>query len=475
VTTSQATESTENTESLLATVRAENTKAGSATENTKNTKALVFSVPRKTSVFSVLSVAKRSSVFAVFSVALFSVVVSVAAQQETIAEIRVHGNHTTPDVEVISLSGLSTGAAASNTSLRDAETKLRSSNRFDNVEVRRRFRSIDNPAEILVVILVDERAAVSADDPTPGPLKRLGAASQWLPVLGYADGYGFTYGIRVAFADAIGARSRVSVPLTWGGERRAGVEVERAFDRGPISFVRVRSSINRRENPFYDVADLRRDVRVDVDRALVPWLRIGADARLARVEFGDDDAARHSAAGVHIAFDTRVDPSFPRNAVDARIGWERLGFSETVDAGPSRWLVDARGYLGIGGPSVVAVRGQLARATGPLPAAEQPLLGGAESLRGYRTGHRAGDNLAALTAELRYPLTSPINVGRFGVKGFVDAGTTWASGERLSDRRLERGIGGGVFFGAAAFMLNFDVAWPEDGKPRGHFGMSLGF
>jgi outer membrane protein assembly factor BamA len=425
-----------------------------ATENTKNTEIFVFSV---------------------FLVALFAVSsVAAAGAQETIAEIRVHGNHTTPDADVISLSGLSTGAAASETVLHDAETKLRSSNRFDTVEVRRRFRSIDNPSEILVVILVDERAAVSADDPTPGPLKRLGAASQWLPVLGYADGYGFTYGIRVAFADAVGARSRISVPLTWGGERRAGVEMERAFDRGPISFVRVRSSINRRENPFYELADRRRDVRVDVDRMLVPWLRVGADARLAHVQFGDDYTARHSAAGVHVAVDTRVDPSFPRNAIDARIGWERLAFSEGAP-GSGRWLADARGYVGIGGPAVFAVRGLLARADGPLPAAEQPLLGGADSLRGYRTGYRAGDNLAAVTAEVRYPLTSPINVGRFGVKGFIDAGTMWASGERLSDRRFERGIGGGVFFGVAAFMLNFDLAWPEDGKPRGHFGMGVSF
>src|SRR5262245_32863376 len=112
----------------------------------------------------------------------------VAAQTpETIAEIRVHGNHTTPDADVISLSGLTTGGDASDARLHEAEQKLKSSDRFDNVEVRRRFRSIDNPSDILVVILVDERAGISADDLTPGPLKRLGASAQWLPVLNYLD------------------------------------------------------------------------------------------------------------------------------------------------------------------------------------------------------------------------------------------------------------------------------------------------
>jgi len=61
------------------------------------------------------------------------------------------------------------------------------------------------------------------------------------------------------------------------------------------------------------------------------------------------------------------------------------------------------------------------------------------------------------------------------VKGFIDAGTVWSSGERLVDQRLERGIGGGIFMGAAAFMLNLDVAWPQEGDPRVHFGLGVSF
>ena len=76
---------------------------------------------------------------------------------------------------------------------------------------------------------------------------------------------------------------------------------------------------------------------------------------------------------------------------------------------------------------------------------------------------------------MRLPLTSALSFGRVGVRGFVDAGTTWASGTRLSDQRFERGIGGGVFLGATAFILNLDVAWPEAGKPRVHFGLGITF
>ena len=65
--------------------------------------------------------------------------------------------------------------------------------------------------------------------------------------------------------------------------------------------------------------------------------------------------------------------------------------------------------------------------------------------------------------------------GLFGVRGFIDAGTVWNSGTRLADQRFERGIGGGVFLGVAVVMLNLDIGWPEDGKPRVHFGMGVRF
>jgi outer membrane protein assembly factor BamA len=410
--------------------------------------------------------------FVRFATVVFVVVMpSLAAAQETIAEIRVHGNHTTPDVEVIGLSGLKTGEPASDARLDEALAALRKSDRFADVEVRKRFRSIDDPSDILVMIVIDERAGISEDDLTPGVGARLRSAVLWLPIFNYADGYGLTYGIRAAFADVAGEDSRISFPLSWGGERRAGVELERSFNeqrtRAGVAFW-----VNRRVNPHFDQPDLRQQVRFEADHAIVNWLRVGASARVAHVDFGDDYSARHMAAGAHVLFDTRIDPSFPRNAVHTRIGWERVAF-ESGDAG--RFTTDARGYVGIGGPAVLALRGQLARADAPLPEAERSLLGGAETLRGYRAGHQAGDSLAAVSAEVRLPLNSALSFGRFGVKGFVDAGTTWASGTRLSDQRFERGIGGGVFLGATAFILNLDVAWPEEGKPRVHFGLGITF
>jgi len=76
---------------------------------------------------------------------------------------------------------------------------------------------------------------------------------------------------------------------------------------------------------------------------------------------------------------------------------------------------------------------------------------------------------------VRQPLNSPLSVGRFGVKAFMDAGTTWASGGRLRDQEFDRGIGGGVYFGGGPFVMDLDIAWPREGNPRAHFGLGVTF
>ena len=139
-------------------------------------------------------------------------------------------------------------------------------------------------------------------------------------------------------------------------------------------------------------------------------------------------------------------------------------------------MVDGvRGYIGVYRGTVLALRARTVRAASPLPPSEQTLLGGSESLRGYRAGYLAGDGIAATSAEFRVPLTSPLNVGRFGMKLFVDNGTIWPAGSSLSKRHFEQGTGGGIYFGATIVNAGIDVAWPRHGSPRWHFGLGVSF
>ena len=90
-------------------------------------------------------------------------------------------------------------------------------------------------------------------------------------------------------------------------------------------------------------------------------------------------------------------------------------------------------------------------------------------------GIAVGDNLAAISTEVRYPLTSPLNAGRFGVKGFVDWGTTWNAGTTFADAGWRRGIGGGIFFGGGPVLLDLAAAWAQDGSARVNFGLGVSF
>ena len=389
--------------------------------------------------------------------------------------MRVHGNHTTPNADVLGIVGDVVGKPATDQLITEIEGRLERSGRFDGVEIRRRFRSIENPDDILLMVIVDEFPGIDEFDITrgkvPGPVKRLWSSGMFMPIVRSEDGYGFTYGARVSFVDRLGPRSRISVPLTWGGERQARVQLEKSFRSGPIERIAGDFGLGRRENPHYEIADRRVSLGARVESAPARWLRFGAGGRRDDVRFGDVDD-RVSRFGGDVTIDTRVDPAFPRNAIHGTFGIERVRF----DAGQANQKkADVRGYVGLFGQTVLAVRGLSVTTDTPLPLYEHNLLGGAANLRGYDAGYKAGDNLAAASAEIRIPITSPLNVGRFGIKAFVDWGAIYGVGDHLSDQAFDRGIGGGAYLHLTIVSLSLDVARSLTGKTRFHFGLGVTF
>ena len=396
----------------------------------------------------------------------------LAAQppSETVVAVRVHGNHATPDATVLELAGIALGSPVSDAAIDSAALRLRNSGRFVSVEIRKRYASIADTSQVLIVVLVEEHPGASQDVPLPGPVGRWLSRTQWAPVLSYADGYGFTYGARFR-TDLTGRGSRVSVPLTWGGTRQAGVELEWPLGHASGRRLAAAVAVSRVEHPFYRLGDTRRGGSVQVEQGLGPHVRLQAGGTANRVAFGAvDDTFATVRSGLTI--DTRLNPDAPRDAVFAAVAVERLAFRGQGPA--NRVTTDARAYLGLGGPAVLAVRVAGSTSSQPLPPYEQALLGGMASMRGVRTGAAVGDNLVAGSAELRLPVTSPLLVGRFGLKAFLDTATTWNVGERLADRRFVVGVGGGVFMGVGPLALRLDVA-RSGGRTRLHVGLGLGF
>ncbi len=402
-------------------------------------------------------------------------------EPERLVAVIVHGNHTTPDADVIAIAGLTLDAPLPADAVAAATRRLDASDRFEHVDIRKRYRSIERADEVVLVVVIDERPR-PMDVPSPPalkPFRKLRDDLMFLPIVTFADGYGLSYGAQFAFADVLGKRSRIGVPLTWGAERRAAIEIERRFQRGPVTRLEAGAGIVRREHPFYDVPDRRGEVWARVERALPLALRIGGGVRWSDIAFAGASTPalkadeRLTASGLDLTLDTRIDPTFPRNAVYARAAWEHLDFA----SGPARrrTTLDGRGYVGLVGSSVLAVRAMHGRADGPLPPYEQWLLGGPSSVRGFRTGSFVGDRVVAGSIELRLPFSSPLRVGKTGVAVFVDRGAVWNDGYRLADADWRQGYGAGLFAIATVFQFRLDVAHGQGRGTRAHVSAGLSF
>jgi len=411
-------------------------------------------------------------------IAALLVALAVQASQERIAEIRVHGNATISDDAVIALAGIAPGAMLDAGGTDAIEKKLRDSGRFDEVQVRKRYRTLAMD-EVAIVLLVHEKQGVSPTGQAPSAMKRFRSRLMFFPILDYDDGYGWTYGGRTTIVDVLGKGTHVSVPLSWGGTRKATVEADHTFRSGPLTRLTGSFGVVQRENPHFEIDDRRTTLSGRAERRLFNRLTLGAEAADSRVTF-EPSHDRFWSGGADVTLDTRNDPGFPSDAVLASAAWTRLnavGATRALWATPGIdfYRVEARGYKRLFRQVVGAVRAQYDSASAPLPPYEQFLLGGS-TLRGLHAGELAGDRRLIWGAEVRAPFSSPLSGGRIGVKAFLDGGTVALYGAKLGDDKMYRGAGGGLFMTFSVVQLHFDVAHSLDNLgTHFHFGTSFTF
>ena len=407
--------------------------------------------------------------------ALLTLTLGLGQAAERVTDVRVQGNTLTADADIVALSGLPIGTELTPTLLDEAAVRLRKGGRFRRVEILKRYASIADASQILVVIIVDEGRVgirVGADGTSASTVRRRGPPLMFLPLLGSEDGYGFTYGALLSLPNVAGPHTRIAIPLTWGGERRAGLEYEKRFNSERLTRLRVGGSLLRRESAALASVDRREQTWIRGEREVVRALRLGVWGGFDVVTFaGANNPVIRT--GVDATVDTRVDPMLSRNAVYVRAAVERLAARNS--SAPVRTLFDANGYIGGPGASTIAVRVYRDAASMAVPAYLKVLRGRDGTLRGHRAGTVAGDSTAAGTLELRLPVSSPLNVGKFGVRGFVDAASAYDAGQSLRRQHFERGVGGGVWFTATVIRLALDVAHGSSGSTRVQLSSGLLF
>ncbi len=171
--------------------------------------------------------------------------------------------------------------------------------------------------------------------------------------------------------------------------------------------------------------------------------------------------------------DTRNDVYNPRRGNYQRVSAEFAGILGGVDF--NKYVSDSRRFFPIGRTKVLALRLLGGLVTGDPPYLEQFLIGGTESLRGYRTDRFVGTRMAILNTELRFPVSQNL----LGVL-FVDAGDAWggpvASDPAFADVvhdsfQTHVGYGVGVRVKTPIGPLRLDLGFSQEGTET-HFGMS---
>lgn len=408
-----------------------------------------------------------------------ALLIALALQQptHTISEIRVQGNATVTDQTVLALAGVSVGMPLAPDTIAAITKRLRESGRFDEVDVRQRYRTLEMD-QIALLIIVHERPGTSPTGEPPSTWRRVRNHLMFFPILDYDEGYGWTYGMQTSVVGVLGRRERFSVPLSWGATRRAAVEVERPFTSGPLTRVVGSFGISQTENPHFLADDRRTSFTLRAERRLLGHLTLGAGVGHDQVRFTSEQSVtvsevrdRFWSTQADITFDTRIDPSYPVDAVLARASVERLVLPQAVN----RYRLNAAGYKRVFRQIVFAAHTEYDSSSAALPDYEEWLLGGS-SLRGTRAGTFAGDTRLLWGGEVRAPLGSPLDLAKLGVNAFLDGGSVAPYGQSISHAATERGVGAGVFIIATVVRLNFEVAHSLNHRgTRFRFGMGFTF
>jgi outer membrane protein insertion porin family len=139
----------------------------------------------------------------------------------------------------------------------------------------------------------------------------------------------------------------------------------------------------------------------------------------------------------------------------------------------SKYTADTRRYFPLGRGRVLAMRLLGGTISGDAPYLEQFLVGGADSLRGFRIDRFAGSHMAIMNTEYRWPLSKKLT----GVL-FVDVGDAWG-GSIAQDPffhgdkafALHEGYGVGVRVDTLIGPLRLDLGFSKEGTET-HFGVS---
>ena len=163
--------------------------------------------------------------------------------------------------------------------------------------------------------------------------------------------------------------------------------------------------------------------------------------------------------------DTRDNYQWPASGKRTSYGIEFAGLGGDFDY--RKYTIEESRYYDLGKGRVLAIRAAYGYADNNLPEVDQFMVGGIDTVRGYRDNQFRGDNMLAGSIELRFPLRD-----KFKGALFLDGGGS--EGDGLLPDTLHGSYGFGIMMDTPVGLLRLDVGHGEQGN-RVHFNIGTGF
>ena len=159
--------------------------------------------------------------------------------------------------------------------------------------------------------------------------------------------------------------------------------------------------------------------------------------------------------------DTRDNYIYPTEGYKSVLGYEYAGLGG--DFKYHKFTIDGSTFRSVGRNQVLVFHGSYGHATSNLPTVSKFMLGGQDTIRGYRDDMFRGNSMVLGNIEVRFPLSK-----NFKAALFTDFGSAWDNGWKPS--KLHGSYGVGVMLDSPLGLIRVDVGHGTQGN-RVHFNV----
>lgn len=388
-------------------------------------------------------------------------VVQIQVIEGKLSKIEVEGTKRLHPAYIRSRIRLGAGMPLSTASLEDQLRLLRVDPLFDNVEAR--LRAGDNEGESILIVRVSEanpfQASVSIDNYSPPSVgsERLGVSLRHRNITGNGDELAAAYYRSIGDSDVFDFSYRIPLNAMNGTLQLRAAPNRNSIVQAPFDAFDISG-----KSHLFEVSYRQPLVRSPIEEfALSGGLtyqtgRTFVEGKPTPFGFGPDSNGVSTTTAIKLGQDyVRRDP---QGAWALRsqftIGTSLLDATSNEGSVPDgqflSWLGQVQRVQRLNNQHLLIVQADLQLSANSLLSSQQFVIGGGQSLRGYRQNVRSGDNGVRFSIEDRITLKRDASgIPKLQLAPFFDAGTVWNvpnNPNKLTNQTFLAGLGLGVLW-----------------------------